>query len=443
MRYSKEYKSLFRLGLPVMATQVGIILVSFADTAMVGAYGVDQLAAAAFVNSLFLIPMVMQIGFASGITPLIGGLFGKKDHDGVGHTLRAGLQTNAFVSIALTAIMAVLYFFLEDFGQPVELMPLIRDYYLIILLSLFPMSLFNCSQQTANAMTDTASPMWIILSCNVLNILGNYMLIFGKLGFPELGLNGAGISTLVARWLSIIGILIVFGCSDRYRPYFKSAMVSGRVGHIRCQVWSISWPMMIQAGFEMALWSLGAVVSGWFGKIQLAAYQVINTISQLGYMIFLSFGVAVSIKAANCTGAGDVDGVKRNTMAGLHLNMVLATIASVAFIIFGMDLIGWFTPDEEVRASAALLLLPLVLYQYGDAIQLTFANGVRGMGNARPFLWVALIAYLMIGVPLLFTFAVGLNFGNVGVYYSFSFALFSAAVILCLSFRKTLRSLCA
>lgn len=443
MRYSKEYKSLFRLGLPVMATQVGIILVSFADTAMVGAYGVDQLAAAAFVNSLFLIPMVMQIGFASGITPLIGGLFGKKDHDGVGHTLRAGLQTNAFVSIALTAIMAILYFFLEDFGQPVELMPLIRDYYLIILLSLFPMSLFNCSQQTANAMTDTASPMWIILSCNVLNILGNYMLIFGKLGFPELGLNGAGISTLVARWLSIIGILIVFGCSDRYRPYFKSAMVSVRVGHIRCQVWSISWPMMIQAGFEMALWSLGAVVSGWFGKIQLAAYQVINTISQLGYMIFLSFGVAVSIKAANCTGAGDVEGVKRNTMAGLHLNMVLATIASVAFIIFGMDLIGWFTPDEEVRSSAALLLLPLVLYQYGDAIQLTFANGVRGMGNARPFLWVALIAYLMIGVPLLFTFAVGLNFGNVGVYYSFSFALFSAAVILCLSFRKTLRSLYA
>lgn len=441
MRYSKEYKSLFRLGLPVMATQVGIILVSFADTAMVGAYGVDQLAAAAFVNSLFLIPMVMQIGFASGVTPLIGSLFGRKDHDGVGHTLRAGLQTNAFVSVALTAIMAILYFFLDDFGQPVELMPLIRDYYLIILSSLFPMALFNCSQQAANAMTDTASPMWIILSCNVLNIFGNYVLIFGKLGFPELGLNGAGISTLVARWLSIMGIFIVFGCSGRYRPYFKSAMVGSHVGHIRRQVWSISWPMMIQAGFEMALWSLGAVVSGWFGKIQLAAYQVINTISQLGYMIFLSFGVAVSIKAANCTGAGDVDGVKRNTIAGLHLNIVLATIASVAFIVFGTDLIGLFTPDEEVRASAAMLLLPLVLYQYGDAVQLTFANGVRGMGNARPFLWVALIAYLMIGVPALFTFAVGLELGNLGVYYSFSFALFSAAVILYLSFRKTLHGL--
>ena len=122
--YKEEYKSLIRLGLPVLVTQVGIIVVSFADTMMVGAYGVDELAAAAFVNSLFIIPIVMQLGFAQGLTPLVGSLFGKGEKEEAGHTLHGGLQINMAVSAGLTAIMAILYFFLDRFGQPEELMPL-------------------------------------------------------------------------------------------------------------------------------------------------------------------------------------------------------------------------------------------------------------------------------------------------------------------------------
>lgn len=440
MNYKQEYKTLFKLGLPVMATQIGIIMVAFADTAMVGAYGVDELAAAAFVNSMFMVPVVMQIGFASGITPLVGALFGRNDAEGAGRTLRAGLQVNAFVSVGLTFVMGLLYFFLDRFGQPQELLPLIRQYYLIILASLFPMAIFNCSQQTANAVNDTATPMWIILGANLLNIFGNYVLIFGKWGCPELGLNGAGISTLIARWLSAIGILLVFSLRNSYRPYFKGAVDSHKVGDVRVKVWHISWPMMIQSGVECGLWTLGAIVTGWFGKIQLAAYQVINTISQLGFMTFMSFGIAVSIRSANYTGTGDMTGVRRVTVAGLHLNMILAAVASLVFLLWGDKLTGFFSPDAEVLASAHLLLLPLVVYQFGDAIQLTFANGLRGTGNAKPFLWVALIAYILIGVPAMFWLAVGLDKGNVGVYSSFSFALFSAAILLYIFFRKTVKS---
>lgn len=439
--YKEEYKSLFRLGLPVLATQLGIITVAFADTAMVGAYGVNELAAAAFVNSVFMIPVVMQIGFASGITPLIGALFGRDDHAGAGRTLRAGMQVNAFLSIGLTVVMGILYFFLDSFGQPEEIMPLIREYYLIILASLFPMALFNCSQQTANAVNDTATPMWIILSANVVNIFGNYVFIFGKFGCPEMGLNGAGLSTLMARWLTAIGIIAVFMTTRRYHPYKKEALGSSHVGHIRKTVWSTSWPIMIQSGVECGLWSLGAVVTGWFGKIQLAAYQVINTISQLGFMTFMSFGIAVSIRSANYTGVGDMEGVRRTTIAGLHLNLVLATLASALFYFGGHTLTGFFSPDEDVLASAATLILPLVLYQYGDAIQLTFANGLRGTGNVRPFLWVTLIAYILIGVPAIFGFAVGLGLGNIGAYYSFSFAMFSAAIILYAFFKRTIRKM--
>ncbi|MDE6638523.1 MAG: MATE family efflux transporter, partial [Muribaculaceae bacterium] len=436
-----EYKPLFRLGMPVMATQLGIITVSFADTAMVGAYGVDELAAAAFVNSMFMIPVVMQIGFASGITPLIGALFGRDDHEEAGRTLRAGLQVNAFLSVGLTIFMGILYFFLDCFGQPQELLPLIRGYYLIILASMFPMAIFNCSQQTANAVNDTAMPMWIILSANVLNIFGNYLLIYGKWGCPELGLNGAGLSTLTARWLSTIAILIVFLTTKRYSPYKKEALGASHVGHIRNVVWQTSWPVMIQSGIECGLWSFGAIVTGWFGKIQLAAYQIINTISQLGFMTFMSFGVAVSIRASNATGAGDIQGVRRITVAGLHLNLVLAAIASIVFWFWGDNLTHLFSPDSNVLASAKMLIIPLVLYQFGDATQLTFANGLRGTGNTKPFLWVSIIAYILIGVPAMFWLAKGLDMGNVGVYYSFSFALFAAAILLYIFFKKTIKNL--
>lgn len=440
MNYTAEYRELTKLGLPVMATQLGIITVAFADTAMVGAYGVDELAASAFVNSLFMVPIVMQIGFASGITPLVGALYGRDDRIGAGRMLRAGLQVNAWLSIVMVAVMGAAYFFLDHFGQPAELLPLIRQYYLIILASIFPMAIFNCAQQTSNAVTDTATPMWIILTANVINIFGNWLLIFGHWGCPELGLNGAGLSTLVSRILCPIAIFGVFFLSRRYRTYKEGLLDGYRVPGMRRSVWKVSWPLMIQAGIECGLWSLGAVVTGWFGKIQLAAYQVINTISQLGFMIYMSFGIAVSIRSANFTGTHDMEGVKRTTMAGLHITLVLAAMASLLFLFGGKHLIHFFSPDEEVIQSAMTLLLPLVLYQFGDAVQLTFANGLKGTGNAKPFVWVALVAYVVIGCSALFWLAVGLNMGNLGAFYSFSFALFSAALMLYLFFRNTIRN---
>lgn len=436
--YKPEYKSLWRLGLPVLITQVGIIVVSFADTMMVGAYGTEELAAAAFVNSLFMIAIVMQLGFAAGMTPIIGALYSRKQHDRVGATLRAGLQINTLVSVGFTVIMGALYFFLDRFGQPEELLPLIRRYYLIILATLLPMSVFNCCQQTANGTTDTATPMWMILGANIVNIIGNYLLIGGKFGCPELGLAGAGLSTLTARYMAMAGIIIVISRSNRYRPYRKSLHTgSDDIAAIRKHVWLTSYPVMIQSGVECFLWSFGAIVSGWFGKIQLASYQVVNTIAQLGFMTYMSFGVATSIRVANYTGLRDTVGIRRITSAGLHLNLLLSTIASAIFLIGGSNLIHVFTPDPEVTGAALMLIAPLILYQYGDAVQLTYANALRGTSNVKPLLWISIVSYIIIGMPFLLLLAKGLEMKNVGVYYSFSLALIVASILLYRSFRTT------
>ncbi|MDE6556067.1 MAG: MATE family efflux transporter, partial [Duncaniella sp.] len=167
--YRSEYADLVRLGFPVVVTQLGVVMVSFADTLMVGRCGTPELGAAAFVNSIFVLAIVMQLGLAGGLTPLVGRLFSRGDADGVGRLMRAGVKVNVVVSLVFTGLLGILYFFLDRFGQPEELMPLVRPYYLIMLATLLPTAVFNALQQTSKGCTDTSTPMWIILGANTLN----------------------------------------------------------------------------------------------------------------------------------------------------------------------------------------------------------------------------------------------------------------------------------
>lgn len=435
------YKALMKLGMPVLVTQLGVITVAFADTIMVGHYGVNELAVAAFVNSLFLVAIVMLMGLAGGITPLVGALYSQKDENGVGRTLRASLQLNVGVSLLFTSVMCVLFFFVDKMGQPAELMPLIKEYYVIMLATLVPSAVFNTCQQTANGTTDTMTPMWVILGANVLNIIGNYLLIFGKFGVPEMGLLGAGISTMVSRWVAAIVILSEMLWRRRYKVY-GSGLRDGSQGRLlRLKVWKTSYPVMIQSGVECSLWTFGAVVCGWFGAIQLAAYQVVNTIGQLGFMIYMSFGVAVAIRTANMVGVKNMAGVRSTLRAGMVINVGLATVSSVVFFFSENWLLPLFTDSMEVAASAVGLIWPLILYQYCDAIQLTYCNAQRGTSFVRPLLWASLISYLVVGIPAALLLGKGLELGNVGVYYSFCVALLVAALLLGRWYYKTVRRL--
>lgn len=437
--YKNEYKNLLKLGFPVLITQLGIIIVGFADTMMVGMYGTQELAAASFVNNFFMVAVVMLIGFASGVTPLVGALHGQKKFFETGQILRVSTQLNVITGLVFTLIMGVLYFFLDKMGQPAELLPLIKDYYLVILLSLLPLAIFNCYQQMANGTTDTAMPMWLMLLMNLMNIMGNYALIFGKFGFAEMGLLGAGISTLVARWTGAFLIVLLVMTRRRYHPYIDGLLMKSPLRNERKKVFHTSYPVMIQSGIETVLWSVGAVVCGWFGAEELAGYQVIVTISQLGFMTYISFGIAASIRVANYIGVNDFTMVRRISSAGLHINLLLGTLASVLFLLFGETMIGGFTEDLSVIATAALLIPPLILYQYMDAVQITYANALRGTSEVKPLLWISIVSYLCIGIPLLFLLAIGFDLKSEGVFYSFSGALLSAAIFLFISFRKAVR----
>lgn len=435
-----HYLELCRLGLPILITQVGIIAVNFADTIMVGKYGTHELASAGFVNNLFLVATVSLIGFAAGMTPVVGAFFGTGEMSNAGEAWKKGLKLNLWVSLAVTLIMGALYFFLPRLNQPEELMPLIRNYYLLILSTVVPSAVFGCCQQTANGLTDTAMPMWVMIGGNGLNVIGNYVLIFGKWGFPELGLIGAGIATVGARYLMAGAIVVVMLTSKRYEP-LKAGLKQSLHKGMAFKVWNTSYPIMIQHGVECSLWSVGAVVCGWFGALQLASYQIVNTIGQLGFMVYLSATIAVSIRVANFTGARDTVSIRQTTKAGLHIVLSLAALASLVFILFGKNMMGLFTSDTGVILAGVPLFAPLVMYQFCDALQLNFGNALRGTSDVRPLLVVSAVSYLCIGLPAMYLFGVSASLGNVGVYYSFCAALLSAAIMLVFYFRRAVRNI--
>ena len=438
VRLWPEASALLRLGAPILLTQVGVIVVSFADTMMVGAYSTEALAAAAFVNNFFMVPMVMLMGFAAGLTPIIGSLYTRKRNVEVGRTLRAGLKLNTLMALLLVAVMGVLYFFLDRMGQPAELLPYIRPYYLIVMASMLPAPFFNACQQTANAVTNTSMPMWIILGANALNIFGNWLLIYGHWGLPEMGLNGAGLSTFTARLAATLVILRVVRHTRRYRPYAQGLRRRGSRA-LNWRIMSTSLPVMLQNGAEVLIWAFGAVVCGWYGKIELAAYQITNTMSQLGFMAYFSFGIALSIRVANKMGLRDYPGIHLSTRVGVSLNLCLAVVASLIFYFFSRQLLGAFTPDGAVVAVALTLILPLIAYQLFDAVQVTLSNAVRGTGIVWPLLTVSVLSYLIVGVPAMLGLARWAGLQCVGVYWSFVIMLMVAFAAYLHYFRAIMR----
>lgn len=437
---ASEYRELARLGFPVLITQLGIITVSFADTMMVGAYGTNELGAAAFVSNLFLVPIVALIGFSNGMTPILGALFGRRQLREAGTSLRAGVVMNVAAAAVFTLVMGALFFLLPHFGQPEELLPLIRPYYLIILSSVIFNAVFTCCQNACNGLTDTAMPMWIMIGGNAFNILGNYLLIFGHWGFPELGLMGAGLSTALSRVLMAVAIVTGLQWRRRYAVLREGvALRASRQTFLK--VWKTSYPIMILNGVECFLWAVGAIVCGWFGTPQLASYQIANTMGQFGFMIYISVGVAVTVRVANFTGVKDIKGIDTSSRAGVRLMMLLATLASLGFIFGGSNLFGLFTQDEAVIKAGLPLILPLVLYQYFDALQVNYGGALRGTGDVKPLMAVAVVSYILVGGGFLFLMAMGFDMGNVGVYYSFSVTLLCAAVMLFHYFRKAARKI--
>ena len=264
--YKEHYKETIRLGVPIMLGQLGIIVVGFADNIMVGHHSTAELAAASFVNNFFNLVFIAGMGFSYGLTPIIGGYFAQKEYAKAGETLKNSLCINLIVGLLLSLCMLTLLLNIHILKQPEELMPYIVPYYILQLFSVIFAMLFNSFKQFSDGTTDTVTPMCVMLGANVLNIIGNYLLIYGNFGCPELGLTGAGISTLASRILTFGIFCVLFAKHSRYKLYregFKKGTVNrANIGNLV----RLGLPVGFQMGVETGSFSLSVIMMGWLGS---------------------------------------------------------------------------------------------------------------------------------------------------------------------------------
>ncbi len=433
-QYKKHYHSIIKIGIPIIIGQLGIILVGIVDNVMVGQYGTLDLAAASFVNNLFNIPILFGLGFSYGLTPLVGQFFGRNDKYKAGQLLRNSLAVNLGLGILMAAIMTLAWFNIERFGQPKELLPLIRPYFLLHLASLVFVMLFNSFKQFADGITDTKTPMYIILSCNIVNIIGNYIFIYGHLGIPPMGVVGAGISTLTARILMCVAFVILFYRKRVYRRYFVGYK---RGDYNTADIKALNkmgWMVGMQMGLENGLFSVTGIMIGWLGSVSLAAHQIVVSLSTLGFMVYYGIGAAISVKVSNYYGKGDIVDIRKTTTAGYHLMLILVLIVSTAFLCSRHVIGHLFSSSEEVLLLVPGLIVILLAFQFGDSLQITYANALRGIGDVVLMAFISFIGYFIIALPVSYLCGFVLHWGIIGIWIGYPVGLTLTGVMLCLRY---------
>ena len=438
-KYREDYSATIKIGVPIVLGQLGIVVVGLVDNIMVGHFSTSDLAAASFVNSVFNIPILFGMGFSYGLTPLVGQFFGRGDKFRVGGLLRNSLLANFMIGLFLSVAMGIMYLNVHRMGQPEELLPLIRPYFLLQLTSLVFVMMFNSFKQFADGITDTKTSMWIMLSANLLNIIGNSLLIYGVWGLPALGLTGAGISTLASRIFMFVAFAILFFRKQSYRRYLVGYhRTTYNTGDLKV-LNRMGMMVGLQMGMETALFSISGVMIGWLGTVPLAAHQVVASISTLGFMVYYGVGSAVSIRVSYFFGRGDIAGVRRATLAGTHLLGLLAISVSVFFLLV-REHIGWlYTSSEDVVNLVAVLMVILVFYQFGDSLQIIFANALRGVADVTSMAVISFIGYFVIALPVSYVCGFVLDWGIEGIWVGYPVGLTLTGGMMCWRFYHFLR----
>lgn len=435
----QKIREILRIGLPIMLGQACVIILAFADNIMIGWHSVDELAASSFVNNVMNLFILTELGFATGMTPMIGADNGTGNIKGIGITVKNGLVTNGIIGGISIILLTIIYFCLDHFGQAPELMPYIKPYFAIIGIStLFALG-FNVLKQFTDGICRPMISMTLLMIGNLLNIFGNWVLIYGKLGFPEMGLTGAGISTLVSRALILFVFVVFIFKSKKMNEYaraIKEALLSR--GEMKT-VFKMGYPVGIQMALESSTFTFAAVMAGWLGVIQLAAHQVVITISQLFFLMMQGLSFAVSILVSNAFGRKDLGSVREYARKGYFMTLGISATLSALLYCFRYQAAGIFTDSPEVSAMAVSLFFLLFAYQFGDGLQLCFANVLRGIQDVRPIMYAAFVSYYLIAIPSAYVLGFKTSLGIHGIWLGFPIGLTLAGIFFYARYRSDLR----
>lgn len=436
MTLKNHINTTFHLAYPVMLSQLGQVSVGVADSMMVGRLGALPLAASSLGNSIFFVIMMFGIGISMGITPLISTADGKDKPKRISRLFSHGLWINLATSLVLTGVVLGLSQGLFYLNQPEEVVVLAIPYLLIITASLIPLMIFQTFKQMAEGLSQTRQAMYITIFANLVNVLLNYLLIWGVWGFPELGLNGAGWATLISRVLMALMMGGYILSSNRYKKYqFKMTLPAASFPMIS-RILKIGIPTGFQFIFEVSAFSTAAIMMGWIGVNALAGHQIALNLASISYMMATGLATAGMIRVSNQIGKGNLKAMREAGMVVFGMVVAFMFACGVLFFSFRFFLPTLYIDNPEVIALSASLLIIAGLFQLSDGVQVVALGVLRGMEDVKVPTVVTLMAYWVLGLPLGYVLAFEFGMAEKGIWYGLLIGLSITAVILFYRFHQ-------
>jgi MATE family multidrug resistance protein len=405
------------------------------DNAFLGFVNLESQDAGILSGNVFILFLVFLIGMAQGLTPKIAEAHVNGRENVKASLLKNSMALNLTIATLLYLFALVVMNFLHFLDQPADVIELAKPFLNIIALSLIPLGVFFTLKQYCEGLSNTRASMYISLSGNILNVILNYVLIFGKFGFPELGYLGAAWATFISRvFMAVAFVFYVLGEKKlkTIRYYLKQEKINRADFNLLFQ---IGIGPSVQYIFEVAAFAIAGFMSGWLGKITFAAHGISLSIASFTYMFASGVSGASSIRVANFKGVGDAPNIKRAGVIGLVISACFMLFFAVCLILFNNLLPTFFSKEPEVLKLSAGLLLVAALFQLFDGVQVTALGILRGLSDVKIPTLVAMTAYWGIALPVAYYLGFKQNMGVYGIWFGLCGGLMFAAVALTARFK--------
>ncbi|WP_298928169.1 MATE family efflux transporter [uncultured Allomuricauda sp.] len=448
--YFKEFRYNLKLAYPVILGMLGHTFVAFADNIMVGQLGTAELAAVSLGNSFVFIAMSLGIGFSTAITPLVAEADGAGSKTDGKSALKHGLVLCTGLGLSLFGIILLCKPLLHYMKQPPEVVELAIPYLELVAFSLVPLIIFQAFKQFSEGLSQTKYPMYATILANVVNIVINYLLIFGSFGFPKMGIVGAAIGTLVSRFIMVGYIWFLLKRKEKFEAYvtgFNFRVIEKKV--IK-KIVSLGFPSALQMFFEVAIFTAAIWLSGVLGKNAQAANQIALNLSSMTFMVGMGLSVAAMIRVGNQKGLQNFKELRRIAESIFFLTFLLEIVFAAVFLIgrywlptiyLDVDDVVNQVDNTEVIIIAAKLLLVSAFFQISDGIQVVVLGALRGLQDVKIPTLITFIAYWLIGFPVSYYFGLFSEYKSTGIWMGLLLGLTASAVMLYIRFNYLTKKL--
>jgi len=442
-RYRREFSYNLKLAYPVMIGMLGHTFVQFIDNVMVGQLGTAELAAISLGNSFVVIAMSIGIGFSTAITPLVAEADGAKNKSRVTQIFEHSFLICFILGILLCSIVFFNKNLLYSMGQSLEVVELAIPYLFWVSISLIAVVNFQSFRQFADGMSFTKAAMYSVLAANLINVILNYLLIFGIWKFPELGLEGAAIGTLIARFSMLIFIIFYLKLHKSLSFYVKSFFPKKIItSHIK-KILALGFPSALQTFFEIGFFISAVWMSGLIGKNAQAANQIALNLATMTFMVALGVGVAAMIRVGNQRGRMDFRKLREVAISTFVLIFFVDVIFCSIFLTFN-DILPHLYLDtsnlenigdvNEVISIASKLLIVAGFFQVFDGLQAVVLGALRGMQDVNIPALIIFFSYVLLGFPTSYFLGFYTELSIVGIWIGLLTGLFSSSLFLFLRF---------